>query len=513
MEQRHPPKKPESTRLKQREIPVETVVGGRYKIQRLLGQGGFGRSYLASDIQRFDELCVLKEFVPVNESKQILQKAVDLFKQEAKTLYQIAHPQIPRFLAGFTQSQRLFIVQEYVNGVTYAQLLQQRKQQGQLFSEAEIILWLRDLLPVLDYLHSLNLIHRDIAPDNIMLSRDRGLPVLIDFGLVKDSLSWSVDSATTGSIQQTSRLGKSGYSPPEQLGMGHCYPCSDLYALGVTAIVLLTGKHPNKLIDPNTLQWTWQSLITLNTPLGEILDRLIEPKPRDRFQSAKEVLDAMQQLPFSYQRSHPVPTAKPVSVAQTLRQSEQLQAKQLADSIDLPTPSSSPSSLIPNSAFMELCRQELTRCVGPIARFLIDDTLNHYPDVTPQGFIEVLTSQISNPKQARDFRSRIQIPSGPTSEGQPASGSDSQVSPPEEPQVTSQNSFSEPSNDLNPTFLDCCQQELTHCIGPIAKLLIKQVLANNPDLDRITLAEALATQIPSLQLAAEFRQRLKNFKT
>ncbi len=124
-----------------------------------------------NDTQRFDEQCVLKEFVPATQSGQALQKAIDLFKQEAKTLYQIDHPQIPKFLAGFTQSQRLFIVQQYINGITYAQLLQQRKQQGRLFSENEIIQWLRELLPVLDYLHSLNLIHRDIAPDNIMYSR------------------------------------------------------------------------------------------------------------------------------------------------------------------------------------------------------------------------------------------------------------------------------------------------------------------------------------------------------
>ncbi|WP_254721974.1 protein kinase [Kovacikia minuta] len=114
MEQRQQPPTSETTQLKQREIPIGTSVGGRYKVQRLLGQGGFGRSYLASDTQRFDELCVLKEFVPADQSKQVLQKAVELFKQEAKTLYQIAHPQIPKFLAGFTQAQRLFIVQDYI---------------------------------------------------------------------------------------------------------------------------------------------------------------------------------------------------------------------------------------------------------------------------------------------------------------------------------------------------------------------------------------------------------------
>jgi serine/threonine-protein kinase len=510
MEQRQHPSTSEP-QLKQREIPAGTLIGGRYRIQRLLGQGGFGRSYLVLDTQRFDELCVLKEFVPANQSRQVLQKAIGLFKQEAKSLYQIAHPQVPKFLAGFTQSQRLFIVQEYVNGITYAQLLQQRKQQGRLFSEAEIIQWLRDLLPVLEYLHSLNLIHRDIAPDNIMFSRDRGLPVLIDFGLVKDSITWSVDAADSGYVKHNSRLGKSGYSPPEQLGMGQCYPCSDLYALGVTAIVLLTGKNPNSLVDPTTLQWTWQSFVKLRTPLGQVLDRLIMPKPRDRFQSAREVLDAMQKLPIPQRSSLPTSAATSVSHAETLNQIEKFQEKQITDAVEMAAPSSPALSSMTSSAFMEQCCQELTRCVGPIARFLIDSTLNHYPDITPQGFIEVLTSQISDPRRATAFKSSIQIPQELISGGQLFLAS-SKVPKTEEACVTRHVSSPETSKALSDSFLECCRRELTRCIGPIAKLLVKQVTTDNPDIDRTTLIEALATQIPNPRLAAEFRQQLRSFE-
>ncbi len=287
MEQRQQPKlserpRPGPSQPIQREIQAGTLVGGRYRVQRLLGQGGFGRSYLAVDTQRFDELCVLKEFVSTHQSGRTLQKAVDLFKKGAKTLYQIEHPQIPKFLAGFTQSQRLFIVQEYINGVTYAQLLRQRQQRGQLFSEMEVIQWLQNLLPVLDYLHSLSLIHRDISPDNVMFSRDRRPPVLIDFGLVKDCITWSPDAETSEFSRRTSMVGKFGYSPPEQLRMGRCYPCSDLYALGVTAIVLLTGRNPNSLIDAESLQWKWSSFVTLKTPLGQVLDNLVKPQPPGR---------------------------------------------------------------------------------------------------------------------------------------------------------------------------------------------------------------------------------------
>ncbi|MEO1352581.1 MAG: adenylate/guanylate cyclase domain-containing protein, partial [Cyanobacteria bacterium J06635_15] len=120
-------------------LPLGTKVAGRYTIKKILGQGGFGISYLAEDSQRFDEHCVLKEFKPVRNSGKALHKAINLFKREAKTLYKINHPQIPKFLACFTQAQRLFIGIEYIDGVNYLNLLQQRKQAGKRFSEAEMI--------------------------------------------------------------------------------------------------------------------------------------------------------------------------------------------------------------------------------------------------------------------------------------------------------------------------------------------------------------------------------------
>ncbi|MEO0540513.1 MAG: protein kinase, partial [Cyanobacteria bacterium P01_A01_bin.105] len=153
-----------------RMLPANAKIAGRYTIKQMLGQGGFGISYLAEDTQRFGELCVLKELRPVKSQGKSLKKAIDLFKREAKTLYRIDHPQIPKFMACFTQSQRLFIVQEYIDGVTYLKLLQHRKKQAHLFTEDEIIPWLAHMLQVLDYLHSLNIMHRDISPENIMYS-------------------------------------------------------------------------------------------------------------------------------------------------------------------------------------------------------------------------------------------------------------------------------------------------------------------------------------------------------
>ncbi|MCY7393941.1 MAG: protein kinase, partial [Leptolyngbyaceae cyanobacterium CAN_BIN12] len=165
------------------------LLSWRYKVLNELGQGGFGRTYLAQDSNRFNEPCVLKEFAPQVEGEAALQKAEELFAREAGTLYQLQHPQIPRFRELFRAEwqgrDRLFLVQDYVEGQTYQELLHTRQQQGQSFSEAEITDLLLQLLPVLDYIHTACVIHRDISPDNLILRQTDCLPVLIDYGGVK----------------------------------------------------------------------------------------------------------------------------------------------------------------------------------------------------------------------------------------------------------------------------------------------------------------------------------------
>jgi serine/threonine-protein kinase len=263
------------------EIGVGTLIDNRYRIQKVLGQGSFGRTYLASDKHRFDELCVLKEFVPASRAEYTVQKSRALFEREAKVLYQINHPQIPKFLACFAQMERLFLVQEYIDGKTYSQLLRERHQQGKLFSEAEVIQWLKDILPVLTYLHSRNIVHRNISPDNVMLPNGQSRPMLIDFGF--------------------------GYAAPEQIRLGQCYPCSDLYALGVTVVVLLTGLEPNLLMDRRTLEWQWHDKVNISADLAKLLDKMIAEKPQDRYQSAEEVLADLHTLAFPGAIAVPTP--------------------------------------------------------------------------------------------------------------------------------------------------------------------------------------------------------------
>ena len=272
-------------------LPTGTVVQNRYRLLKILGQGGFGRTYLAEDTGRFKERCALKEFIPVQTGAYTPEKSKELFQREAATLYQIQHPQIPQFRATIEQDGRLFLVQDYVEGKTYSTLLGDRKSQGKRCSEAEVLQFLQQMLPVLDHIHAKGIIHRDISPDNIILRVSDRLPVLIDFGVVKELVTrfQSPQKAPT-----VTTVGKMGYAPPEQIQTGRAYPSSDLYALAVTCAVLLTGQDPQDLYDETSLSWTWYRWIPpVNPGLTAVLNRMLSYKPSDRYSDAREVAIAL----------------------------------------------------------------------------------------------------------------------------------------------------------------------------------------------------------------------------
>ena len=272
-------------------ITADTVLQNRYRITQTLGQGGFGRTYLAQDQRRFNELCAIKELIPTVTGGYAWEKAKELFEREAAILYQIKHPQVPEFRERFEQDQRLFLVQDYVAGKTYRTLFDDRKASGGAFTEEEVLQLVRSLLPVLEYLHSQGIIHRDIAPDNIILRDSDNLPVLIDFGVVKE-LATKLKSPDKTTPVTT--VGKYGYAPSEQIQTGRAYPSSDLYALAVTAIVLLTSKEPQDLFNEHHLTWNWQPWVSVNPQFASVLNRMLKQKPGDRYQNATDVLQALQ---------------------------------------------------------------------------------------------------------------------------------------------------------------------------------------------------------------------------
>ncbi|MEH2172800.1 serine/threonine-protein kinase [Nostoc sp.] len=261
----------------------------RFRVIRLLGEGGFSRTYEARDADKIDEPCVIKQFVPQFEGTAALEKATELFKQEAKRLYDLGeHPQIPRLIAYFEQDKRLYLVQELIEGQN---LLQELQQQG-AFSEEKIKQLLTDLLPILKFIHERGVIHRDIKPENIMRRLD-GKLILIDFGVSKQITKTFVGVGTT--------VGTPGYTPLEQIH-GQVFPASDLYSFGVTCIRLLTQCLPkadgsDELYDALRGCWIWRKYLpqgrSITTHLGQVLDKLIQDYVKERYQSADEVIEAI----------------------------------------------------------------------------------------------------------------------------------------------------------------------------------------------------------------------------
>lgn len=273
------------------------VVDNRYRIIRSLGQGGFGRTYLAEDLKQSGQKCVLKEFAPQIEQQKDLQKAKELFEREANVLKKLQHPQIPRFHASLQVKLGIkdffFLVQDFVEGENYSQLIDNRKAHRQSFSEQEVIKLLQQILPVLSYIHSRDVVHRDISPDNLIWRSSDDLPVLIDFGGVKQ-LPASKGFWLTQLVGNRTLLGKKGYAPEEQLREGKAFPCSDLYSLAVTALVLLTGKEPQDIYDSYQATWRWGQEIKVSDQLEAVLKKMLAYKPSDRYQKADQVLQDLQ---------------------------------------------------------------------------------------------------------------------------------------------------------------------------------------------------------------------------
>ena len=290
------------------------LLDGRYVPVKLLGRGGFGTAFLAID-RRIPGMrqCVVKQFQPAGSlSPTQLQKAQKLFEREAEVLAQIGsgHEQIPDLFAFFPvivnswqgghQEQFFYLVQEYIDG----QNLEEELDQKGKFSEPEVLEILQEILKVLQFVHDRSIIHRDIKPSNIMRRRD-GKLFLLDFGAVKQ-----VTNATGGSNASTG-IYSMGFAPPEQMAGNQVFPSTDLYALAVTILNLLTGKEANQLFDTYTNQWQWRSLVKVSPRLADILDKMLLPAANQRFHSANEVIIALSQpsiTPIVTPKSQPAKT-------------------------------------------------------------------------------------------------------------------------------------------------------------------------------------------------------------
>src|SRR5579883_455440 len=223
-------------------IAPGTLLHDRYRLIGVAGQGKFGQTYLARDQKRLNELCVLKEFTPVNQDAAAVEALRQRFHQAVSELYELQHPQLPRLRVMIAQEQRLYWGRDYIEGKSYGVLLDERKAQGQGFAEAEVIQFLLKVLPVLTYLHNRDVVHRNISLHTLIWRQQDQLPVLINFGLVQEL----VVRLQLHPVDRREALGQWGYAPPEQFN-GKVDATSDLYALAVVAIALLAGDGPEAL--------------------------------------------------------------------------------------------------------------------------------------------------------------------------------------------------------------------------------------------------------------------------
>lgn len=261
----------------------------RYRIVKVLAAGGFGVTYLAQDGGiPGSPLCVIKQLCPKVSNPLSLERAKRRFRKEAKVLAKVgSHSQIPRLLDYFTINDGFYLVQEYVPGEVLTREVRRDGPQ----SEREVKLFLREILPVVKFIHRCKIIHRDIKPPNIIRCADDGRLVLIDFGAVRECLGDLGDGGYQ--IPITQFVGTPGFAPPEQQALRPTY-ASDIYALGMTCLFLLTGKTPIEFdSDPKTGAILWRHLVAVSEHFATVLTKMLCPDVVDRYESVEDLMRAL----------------------------------------------------------------------------------------------------------------------------------------------------------------------------------------------------------------------------
>lgn len=281
---------------------VGKTLRNRYKITNLLSadiQGGQGQVYFAKDnTAQIEKKYIVKQFIPNYKNTLFLEVGTRLFTQEAEILQKLgSHSQIPQILDYFTHNKQFFLVQEWIDGQNIQQELDVKKQ----LSESEVVALLKDTTEVLSFVHQNGYIHRDIKPANLIRNKYDRKIYLIDFGAVKEKIRpENIDDRGNVVSAPTLIIGTSGYMPTEQLrGMPEF--SSDIYALGMVAIQGITGIHPTSFDLDNQNNPIWREHITTQTNsysknLLNLIDRMVRGYHKERYQSATEVLNDLNQL-------------------------------------------------------------------------------------------------------------------------------------------------------------------------------------------------------------------------
>ena len=266
-------------------LQLQAILNKRYKILELLGCGGFSYTYLAEDTHRpGNPQCVVKYLQPARKDEVFLDVARRLFKSEAEILEVLGqHEQIPQLMAYFEENKQFYLVQEYIHG----HCLHEELMPGKRFSDAQVVDFLKDVLQILQFVHSHGVIHRDIKPSNLMRRKKDERVVLIDFGAVKQIQPQHPTENPTVAV------GTVGYAPPEQF-MGQPRLNSDIYALGMIGIQALTGTPAKYLERDSTTELVWRPFAETTEELAAVLDKMVRFDFQKRYQSVEEVLYVLQ---------------------------------------------------------------------------------------------------------------------------------------------------------------------------------------------------------------------------
>jgi serine/threonine-protein kinase len=232
------------------------VLRGRYRIQKIIGQGGSGSIYLADDLRLSGRQCALKEVEHnTNLPEELVKEARDQFLREATVLARLDHPNLPKVSDFFSTGLRDYLVMDFVPGDDLRTIMLKAKQNNQFLQEIDVLSWISQLSDALIFLHEQEtpILHRDIKPSNLKLTPS-GLLKLVDFGLVKIAAPGEV------TITIVQGQGTAIYTPLEQYGgdQGHTDVRSDVFSMGATLYHLLTNTAPTdarqRFLHPDSLK-------------------------------------------------------------------------------------------------------------------------------------------------------------------------------------------------------------------------------------------------------------------
>jgi serine/threonine protein kinase len=264
----------------------------RYKVIQVLSAGAFAQTYIALDTSKPGHpKCVVKHLKLISKEPNSVQTVRRRLAWEAAALKALGnHQQIPQMLACFEENQEFYLVQEFIEGHSLTEELPISQHLGKRWTQNQVIQMLQEVLGILEFVHSKKIIHCDIKPNNLIRRASDNQLFLIDFGAVQQIRSYTAQRPI--GIPVKMRL--CGYIPPEQL-TGQAHPSSDLYALGMIAIEALTGlEAPQFPVDLDTCEVIWQHQQPVSEELVFVLNQMVRYNFKDRYQSATEVLQALQ---------------------------------------------------------------------------------------------------------------------------------------------------------------------------------------------------------------------------